>query len=70
MYINLDRITFECRTDLVCNTTQSTQGLGNQDQEVQITDKTGAVNCAEFVRDRYMFKDVGYGLSKHTKAMP
>lgn len=34
MYINLDRITFECRTDLVCNTTQSTQGLGNQDQEV------------------------------------
>lgn len=39
MYINLDRITFECRTDLVCNTTQ---GLGNQDQEVYITDKTGA----------------------------
>lgn len=34
MYINLDRITFEYRTDLVCNTTQSTQGLGNQDQEV------------------------------------
>lgn len=32
--------------------------------------KRELVNCAEFVRDRYMFKDVGYGLSKHTKAMP